>query len=124
MPAIPLIRGDIVLVDLSGATGGEQQNDAAIGGRPCLVVQNDSGNRASPLTIVAAIADGRQYKNYPQQVLVTAQELGPGSKESVILLGHLRTIDRDKRIKKHLGHLAPAAMARVDAAIKSSLSLR
>ncbi len=124
MAEIQLVRGDIVLVDLAGAIGGEQQNDAGTGARPCLVVQNDAGNKASPLTIVAAIADARQYKGYPQQVLVTPEELGSGGKESVILLGHLRTIDRDKRVKKHLGHLAQPAMARVDKALVSSLGLK
>ena len=124
MAEIDLVRGDIVLVDLSGAVGGEQKNDADSGVRPCLVVQNDGGNKASPLTIVAAIADARQYKGYPQQVLATGAELGPGGKDSVILLGHLRTIDRDQRIKKYLARAAPAVMTRVDAALKSSLGLK
>lgn len=47
---IPLVRGDIVLVDLRGAEGGEKKNDKLLGARPCVVVQNDGGNRGSPLT--------------------------------------------------------------------------
>ena len=53
MAKIPVNRGDIVLVDLKGAVGGEKKNDAQISARPCIVVQNDVGNGVSPLTIVA-----------------------------------------------------------------------
>ncbi|WP_369128077.1 type II toxin-antitoxin system PemK/MazF family toxin [Ramlibacter tataouinensis] len=34
--------------------------------RPCVVVQNDFGNKVSPLTIVVApLTDQAQYKKYP-----------------------------------------------------------
>jgi mRNA interferase MazF len=122
MPNIAIARGDIVLVDLEGAIGGEKQNDAALKARPCVVVQNDGGNRGSPLTIVAPITDTAQHKGYPQQVLVTAAELG-SPKDSVIECGHLRTVDRDRRIKKHLGKVAPQVIPRIDAALKASLAL-
>jgi mRNA interferase MazF len=123
MPNVEIHRGDIVLVDLSGAVGGEQQNDPKINARPCVVIQNDGGNRVSPLTVVAAIADARQHKGYPQQVLLTGVERGPLDKDSVALLGHLRTIDRDSRITKRLGALPPEAMKKIDDALKSSLGL-
>ena len=48
MPKLPLVRGDVVFVDLAGADGNEKH-----GRRPCVVVGNDGGNRVSPLTIVA-----------------------------------------------------------------------
>src|SRR5690606_37782667 len=72
VPAVPLRRGDVVYVDLKGAIGVEKQKT-----RPCVVVQNDGGNRASPMTIVAPITDEDQFKGYAQQVLVEAHELGP-----------------------------------------------
>ena len=123
MVAIPIQRGDIVLVDLQGALGGEKKNDGAINARPCIVVQNDMGNKVSPLTIVAPLTDVKQFKGFPVQVQVSAAELG-AQKDSVVECGHLRTIDRDQRIQKHLGTLAPAAMARVDVALKASLGLK
>lgn len=123
MPVIPLQRGDIVLVDLQGATGGEKKNDGAINARPCIVVQNDVGNKVSPLTIVAPLTDTKQFKGFPVQVQVSAEELG-ADKDGVVECGHIRTIDRDQRIKKHLGRLAPDAMTRVDAALKASLGLK
>jgi mRNA interferase MazF len=121
MPAVPIRRGDVVHVDLSGALGVEKQKS-----RPCVVVQNDGGNRASPMTIVAPISDQRQYKRFPQQVMVDAAELGPNGKLSVVECGHLRTIDRDLRIDRKRGviaHLPAATMARVDDALRSSLGL-
>ncbi len=115
-------RGDIILVDLSGAMGGEKMNDAKINGRPCVVVQNDRGNAVSPLTIIAPITGTDQFKNLPVQVLVTAAELGPGGSDSVVECGHVRTIDL-RRVLKQLGTLTPAAMQRVDKALKISLSV-
>lgn len=121
VPAVPLRRGDVVYVDLKGAIGVEKQKT-----RPCVVVQNDGGNRASPMTIVAPITDEDQFKGYAQQVLVEAHELGPGGKRSVIECGHLRTIDRDRRISQTQGvvaHLSETTMARVDGALRASLAL-
>ena len=123
MPKISVARGDIVLVDLQGSIGGEKKNDRKSGARPCVVVQNDGGNRGSPLTIVAPLTDKNQYKGYDQQVKATAAELGLNGKDSVIECGHLRSIDRDQRIKKHLGKVDPAVLPRIDAALKSSLGL-
>ena len=108
-------------VDLDGAIGVEKQKT-----RPCLVVQNDGGNRASPMTIVAPITDEDQYKGYAQQVIVEAIELGPNGKRSVIECGHLRTIDRDRRIDQTKGvvaHLTDVTMASVDTALRASLAL-
>ena len=112
---------DVVYVDLSGAMGVEKQKT-----RPCLVVQNDGGNRASPMTIIVPITDMEQYKGYPQQVVVQASELGPDGKDSVIECGHLRTIDRDLRVDAMRGvvaHVSDQTLARVDAALRSSLAL-
>ncbi len=121
---IPLRRGDIVDVNLAGALGGEKQNDATSGGRPCVVVQNQTGNDHSPLTIIAPLTDTAQFKHLPVQVLVTAAELGfKGSKDSVVECGHVRTIDRDTRIRSHLGSIQPEALARIDAALRVSLGL-
>ena len=121
VPKLPLVRGDVVYVDLSGAAGNEKQ-----GRRPCVVVGNDGGNRVSPLTIVAPITDSGQYKGYPMQVLISAADLGPGAKDSIIECGHLRTIDRDVRIDHGTGvwrHLSDEIMGRVDDALRASLGL-
>jgi mRNA interferase MazF len=119
---LALLRGDVVYVDLRGAVGSEKQ-----GTRPCVVVQNNGGNRGSPLTIIVPLTDSdHQGKRYPQQVLVSASELGPGGKDSVIECGLVREIDRDGRIDIRRGvwcHLDDEIMRRVDAALRASLEL-
>ena len=116
---IEVKRGDVVYVDLKGAEGTEKQ-----GTRPCVVVQNDTGNKFSPLTVVVPLTDAGQYKRLPVQVFVTKAELGSwATKDGSIECGHVRTIDRDARINNVVGSLSPEVMARVDAALRVSLGL-
>ena len=118
-----VVRGEIVDVDLDGASGREKMNGVG-GTRPCVVVQNNKGNEHSPLTVVAPLTDLGQFKNLPVQVLVTVAELGfPGAKESVVECGHVRTIDL-QRVKSSRGHLDPRALLKVDTALRVSLGLR
>jgi mRNA interferase MazF len=124
---IQIARGDIVVVDLQGAVGGEKKNDGTSGARPCVVVQNDGGNKGSPLTIVAPLTDMAQYKGYPQQVKVTAAQvkaIGPTAKDSIVECGHLRSIDRAARIKKNCGPIDPTVLPQIDTALKASLGLK
>lgn len=121
MAAIEFRRGDVVVVNLASAVGVEMQKV-----RPGVVVQNDVGNRMSPLTIVAPLTDISQSKGLPVQVDVLGSELGAGGKDSVIECGHLRTIDRDHRIDSSRGviaRLSAATMNRVDRALRVSLGL-
>jgi len=116
-------RGDVVFVNLDGAVGSEKQGR----NRPCVVVQNDGGNRGSPLTIVAPLTDSEhQGKRYWQQVFVPADKLGAGAKDSLIECGHLREIDRAARIDEARGvwcRLPADVMGEVDDALRASLSL-
>ena len=48
-------RGEIYYADLSPVVGSEQG-----GLRPVLVIQNDTGNKYSPTTIVAAITSKKE----------------------------------------------------------------
>jgi mRNA interferase MazF len=50
--------------------------------------------------------------------------LGDWAKDSVIECGHLRSIDRDARISKVVGHLTAEVMAKVDDALKVSVGLK
>ena len=123
MARIEISRGDIVLVDLSGAQGSEHDNHSEAGVRPCVVVQNEGGNRASPVTIVAPITDQTSYKGYPQQVKATAAQVH-GVKDSIIHCGQLRTVDVEARIKRNVGKVAPELLPEIDKALKASLGLR
>jgi mRNA interferase MazF len=112
-------RGDIVLVDLRGAEGREKA-----GIRPCVVVQNDAGNRTIPVTIVAPVTDAVGKPRIPQLVPVSAKELGaPDAKDSVVDCGQLRAIDSQSRVTRRLGRLEPEVMARVDRGLAESLGL-
>jgi mRNA interferase MazF len=90
--------------------------------RPCVVIQNDVGNAASPTTIVAAITGAEHIRKlYPFHVFVPAGE-GGLSKDSVIKCDQLRTVD-EARLGQVYGHLGPATMERVDDALRVSLAL-
>ena len=86
-------RGDIYYADLSPVIGSEQG-----GIRPVLIVQNDVGNKYSPTVIAAAITSQINKAKLPTHIEIDAQEYGL-SKDSVILLEQIRTIDK-KRLKE------------------------
>ncbi len=120
-----ILRGDVVDVDLRGHVGVEKQNDKLANSRPCVVVQNDQGNRFSDMTIVVPLNDERQNKMLPVQVAVDASDLHiNGAKDSVIECGHIYTIDRNQRIVDHRGTVSPHVMDKVDAKLIASLGLR
>lgn len=89
--------------------------------RPALILQNDIGNRYSPLTIVAAITSHYEERLYPHQVLVVAPE-GGIKKNSAVLLNQIRSVDK-RRLVKRLGTLEPDTMRRVDRALQISVGL-
>ena len=110
-------RGDIFYADLSPVVGSEQG-----GTRPVLIVQNDTGNRHSPTVIAAAITSQTGKARLPTHINIAGGSVGL-SKDSVILLEQVRTIDK-RRLREHMGHLDDGHMALVDEAIAVSLGLR
>ncbi len=110
-------RGDIVLVNLEPVMGSEQGKI-----RPCLVVQNDVGNKFSSTTIIVPVTSAMPDKNYPTTVVVEPRESGLKEK-STILCNQIRTISRGHRIIKILSSLKPQTMIQVNNALKASLSL-
>ncbi len=109
-------RGDIYYADLSPVVGSEQG-----GLRPVLIVQNDVGNRYSPTVIAAAITSKLDKARLPTHIDVYADEVGL-SKDSVILLEQIRTLDK-KRLKEKMGHLDDGSMRAVNSAIAVSFGL-
>lgn len=109
-------RGDVVLVDLEPVKGSEQGKT-----RPCLVVQNDIGNKLSPTTIVAAITS-KLEKEYPFTVFIPQGEANL-PKDSMVLCNQIRTISIQHRITKKIGGLKSETLKKVDAALKTSLAL-
>ena len=109
-------RGDIYYADLSPVVGSEQG-----GTRPVLIVQNDTGNRHSPTVIAAAITSQINKAKLPTHIELSGQSCGL-SRDSVILLEQIRTIDK-KRLKERMGKLDAAVMDKVDNAIAVSFGL-
>ena len=109
-------RGEIYLVSFDPTVGAEIQKT-----RPALVLQNNVANEHSPITIVAAITSQFDDPLYPTEVLVQPPE-GGLTVESVVLLNQLRSIDK-QRLVKRLGKLTNETMTLVDQAIQVSLGL-
>ena len=109
-------RGDIFYADLSPVIGSEQG-----GLRPVLIVQNDVGNKYSPTVIAAAITSRMTKSKLPTHIDVFGEKVGL-SKDSVILLEQIRTIDK-KRLKEKMGHLDDEVMHEVNEAIVVSFGL-
>ena len=109
-------RGDIFYADLSPVIGSEQG-----GTRPVLIVQNDTGNKHSPTVIAAAITSQTGKARLPTHINIAGGSVGL-SKDSVILLEQIRTIDK-RRLREHMGHLDDQHMHLVDDAIAVSFGL-
>ena len=91
-------RGDIYYADLNPVIGSEQG-----GTRPVLIISNDTGNKYSPTHTAIKDFEGL-------------------SKDSVILLEQIRTIDK-KRLREHIGMLDSQQILTADNALLISLGL-
>jgi mRNA interferase MazF len=108
-------RGEVWLVNFDPTVGSEIQKT-----RPALIIQNDVGNRASSITIVAAITS-TQKRPYPFQVFLPTGE-GGIEHDSVVTLNHVRSIDRQRLIRR-FGTVSRSVMKQVDQAILVSLGV-
>lgn len=109
-------RGEIYYADLSPVVGSEQG-----GMRPVLIVQNDIGNRYSPTVIAAAITSQQNKARLPTHIEIEANTYGL-SKDSVVLLEQIRTLDK-RRLREKMGCLDETAMEKIDGAIAISFGL-
>jgi len=110
------LRGEIYLVNWNPGRGSEQS-----GQRPALVIQNDTGNKFSPTTIVAACSTAG-IKPYPFIVRILAKESGL-VKDGYVNLSQVMTVDNG-RLETRMGALTERKMDEVDEAIHNSLGLR
>ena len=89
-------RGQIWYCDLSPVVGSEQG-----GLRPCLVIQNDIGNKYSPTTIIAIITSRNTKAKLPTQHWINKGQGGLVC-DSMVECEQIRTIDKS-RLKKFMG---------------------
>jgi mRNA interferase MazF len=109
-------RGEIYLVNFDPTIGSEIRKT-----RPALILQNDVSNQYSPVTIVAALTSQFTEPLYPTEVIIKVPE-GGLQVDSVALLNQIRSIDKQRLIKR-LGVLESVTMEQVDRAIQISLGL-
>ncbi len=109
-------RGEVFLVNFDPTIGAEIKKV-----RPAIVIQNDSANRLSPIIIIATITSKFDDELYPTEVWIRAGEAGL-KQDSVIVLNHIRSVDR-QRILKKLGRVGEMTLKRTDVALKISLGL-
>ncbi len=109
-------RGEIYLVNFDPTIGSEIQKT-----RPALILQNDISNQYSLITIVAAITSQFDSETYPTEVLINPPE-GGLNVTSVVLLNQIRSIDK-QRLVKRMGIVSDHLMGYVDNAIQISLGL-
>lgn len=116
MSQMPL-RGDVWEVDLEPVRGSETGKK-----RPCLIIQNDTGNKYAPTTIIAVITGAENVpKRYPVDVYTKAGE-GGLRKESVIMCSQIRTVDKERFVRR-IGKVPPHVVKAVNEALKISLEL-
>jgi mRNA interferase MazF len=110
------IRGDIYLVNFDPTIGSEISKT-----RPALIIQNDIANENSPVTIIAAITSKFDDRLYPTEVRIDPPDGGLKT-ISVVLLNQIRTIDRQRLIRR-IGAIGSEKLNEVDRAIQISLGL-
>lgn len=107
-------RGDIYLANLGTGIGCEEN-----GIRPVIILQNNTGNRFSPTTIVACMTSKKREKLLPTQMKVKIES----ERSSLIITEQIRTIDK-KRLIKYIGTMPDEMFLDVSSKLDVSLGMR
>lgn len=108
-------RGQVYCADLNPVLGSEQR-----GIRPCLIIQNNTGNLHSPTVIIAAMTT-QSKANIPTHIAISLEDYCLDI-NTTILLEQLRTIDKSGP-RDFAGRLSNGTMKKVDEALHISLAL-
>ena len=111
------VRGMIVEVDLDPVVGHEQGC-----ARPCIVVQNNAGNRYSTMTIVVPLTDANRIRRLSPIYVLLHKGDGGVRKDSIALTDQIRAVDL-QRVGRSFGVVSPETMTAVDRALLISLGL-
>lgn len=109
-------RGQIYIADLDNVKGSEQG-----GTRPVLILQNNTGNKHSPTTIIACITTKTNSKPHLPTHSFVPVSLGLEAK-SIVMLEQIRVIDKT-RIHTYVGKVSPRYMSIIDKKIAISLGM-
>lgn len=90
--------GEIYYCDLGRGKGSVQSKL-----RPVLIIQNDTGNRNGPTTVVAAISSAIKKMYMPTHIML---DRTCGLKEkSIVMLEQIRTVDTRTELKECIGQV-------------------
>ena len=106
-------RGDIYFINLGG---NENKGSEQKGLRPCVVVQNDTGNKFSKNIIVVPMTTKNKHK------LPTHVNLSLKGTPSTVLCECMRTVSKE-RITEFVCCIDDATMKKIDTALLVSLGL-
>lgn len=109
-------RGEIWWVNLQPVVGSETDKK-----RPCLILQNDLGNKFGATTMIAPILPG--IKNYPFVVNVLPTLVNGLDTPRYIHLGQMRSVD-NQRIADKLGLLEDSYWNSIEKAVLIELGFR
>lgn len=109
-------RGDIWLVNLDPTVGHEIKKS-----RPGVIIQNDIGNKYSPITIIAPVTSQKIDAVFPFETFISKKNSGL-EKDSKVLLNQIRAIDKN-RLSKRIGRVDYWSLEKIDEALKVSLGL-
>ena len=117
-----MLRGEIYRLDFGipqGSVQGGVRPGLIIQG-DALVMQNDTGNRTSSTTIVAAIT-AKKKRRFPFHVEISKNESGL-PEDSTVLLEQIQTVPQS-RLTKKVGELNEHKMEEVNKALMYSLGM-
>ena len=116
-------QGDVFDVDLDGAQGYETMNDSRRGCRPCVVVQADTSNRHSGMTIIVPLTSTVREKPYPTEVVIEPGDLKiADAQRSTVKCSQIRAVDKT-RMKSRRGRISDPALQRVLETVSACMGL-
>lgn len=112
-----ILRGNVINVSLDPTIGSEKGKT-----RPCVVVQNNIGNKISPTTIIVPITDVVGKRTYPFETPIAKGD-GGLSKDSKACCQQVRIIDKKRIVGSPLGTLKIETIQKINNALCLSLAL-
>jgi mRNA-degrading endonuclease toxin of MazEF toxin-antitoxin module len=114
---LPILRGNVYdLQELPGDVGDHVQR----GPRPCVVIQNNDGNRYSNVVVLASLTrtDRKRHDCAPVPAGIVNENAGVVQCNMIFTLGR-EIIERSR----FMAHLPADVMAGIDRALKYALDL-
>ena len=108
-------RGEVYFAAFPHTTGAE-----ICGTHPVVIVQNEIGNYHSGTVIGVVLTSSNKKQTMPTHVIL--QEPGSPCDGSMAMAEQIFTIDK-QRLRGYLGRVSALSMARIDEAVRQSLSL-